>query len=348
MAAFLDSPDLYRILIHPDHAAAAGGATVKYFTAPNTSKSLSGSNFQMLRRARLAFDRLPAGNWIVSHLGEEHTPNPTETKGISKPHLLSTVPAPFTPAALTSLGLPSAEPLWCGTTEYVPRPTNLQCMDYTTASVIPAPEGLDAGVWWGGGVRAGSGCQGIGGRVENEAGVLRVVQEREEGLAPWVLAHVVENGERVIGFLPERVVGVREAGIADLEGCKAALGRFHALGIMKGKLSRHAFLMGEDGSVMMQGSFGFPADDPGEQERMMKAEMESLEEDARLIDPERMKLLDEFEEAHGRVLPFVFWQDSKEGGARITLTVEQHGVYRWTKKLQESAQQRFGPIVKPC
>ncbi|KAK4150435.1 hypothetical protein C8A00DRAFT_36970 [Chaetomidium leptoderma] len=49
------------------------------------------------------------------------------------------------------------------------------------------------------------------------------------------------------------------------------------------------------------------------------------------------------EEAHG------------EGGRRITLTLEQHGVlakefgqngYRWTKELQGQAEKRFGPSVE--
>jgi len=205
--------------------------------------------------------------------------------------------------------------------------------------------------------------------IENEAGVLRVIQERETGLAPRLLAHVVENGERVVGFLLERVGGVREAGIKDFGGCRTVLGRLHALGITKGKLSRHAFLVREDGSVMMQGEFGSPPDDPADQERIMKAEMESLEgilsespsafEDQmartlRLIDPERQKLLNEFHEVHGVILSFVFWQESREGGGRITLTLEQHGVlvrefeengYRWTKELQESARERFGPAA---
>ncbi len=399
MAAFPSCPDLYRILIHPDHAAAAGGATVKYLTAPNTSRTLTGTGSHFLRHTRLAFDRLPTGNWVVGHLAEQDakpdTPNPNKSTGTpAKLHLLRTIPAAETTSALNSLGLRSALPLWCGTTipeitcrdapstnhwttiinpatgleVSVPKPKDLQCMDYLNATLIPAP----AGVGGGGGtgemvvyVREWLPAHWQG--IENEMRVMKLVQEREGGLAPRVLAHVVENGERVIGFLLERVVGVREAGIGDLEACKDALRRLHALGFTKGKLSRHVFLLREDGTVMMQGDFGYPLDDPADLARVMTAEMESLEEVLsespskfedqaagilRLIDPERQRILDAFDKAHGVVLPIVFWQESREGGGRITLTVEQHGElvqeykangYRWTKELRERAQERFGP-----
>ena len=65
-----------------------------------------------------------------------------------------------------------------------------------------------------------------------------------------------------------------------------------------------------------------------------------------LIDPQRMKVLGEFERAPGLVMCFVYWQESCGGGGRITLTLEQHGVlfkeyeengFRWTKQLQERA-----------
>ncbi|KAK4106191.1 hypothetical protein N658DRAFT_490796 [Parathielavia hyrcaniae] len=102
----------------------------------------------------------------------------------------------------------------------------------------------------------------------------------------------------------------------------------------------------------------------------MRRKMESLEEVlarspsefedqaavmCRLVDPRRRRKLDEFEKAHGYVVPFVYWQESGEGGEHITLTLEQHGVlakeyeqngYRWTKELQEQAVKRFGPSIQ--
>ncbi len=72
----------------------------------------------------------------------------------------------------------------------------------------------------------------------------------------------------------------------------------------------------------------------------------------RLVDPERTRALDAFEAAHGLIVPFVYWQESREGGGRITRTLEQHGLlakeyerngFRWTRDLQEEAERRFGP-----
>ena len=75
----------------------------------------------------------------------------------------------------------------------------------------------------------------------------------------------------------------------------------------------------------------------------------------RMVDPERARALGAFEGAHGLVVPFVYWQESREGGGRITLTLEQHGVlakeygengFRWTRDLQEEAEGRFGPSAE--
>lgn len=207
--------------------------------------------------------------------------------------------------------------------------------------------------------------------IKNESRIYEIIQSRDPGLAPRFLGHVMENRFRVIGFLLERITDAHEAGPSDLEECRAALARLHALGIAKGQLSRHSFLVRNDGSVLIQGPFiGSPEDVGNENDEVMNTEMKSLEkvltrspsefEDQsarmlRLVDPQRMKLLEEFEKAHGTVLPFVFWQESPEGGGRITLTVEQHGVlakeyegngYCWTKELQEKAEKRFGPSVE--
>jgi hypothetical protein len=67
MLASPDSPDLYRIRIQPQHAT-AGGPTIKYLTAPNSSKTLIGPGAHIRRHNRLAFKTVPAGDWIVAHL----------------------------------------------------------------------------------------------------------------------------------------------------------------------------------------------------------------------------------------------------------------------------------------
>jgi hypothetical protein len=126
----------------------------------------------------------------------------------------------------------------------------------------------------------------------------------------------------------------------------------------------------KDEGVLIQGPFAGASvvdGDGDEAAVVMRREMESLEEVLarspsafedqaafmwRLVDPQRRKKLDEFDRAHGCVVPFVFWQESSEAGGRITLTLEQHGVlakefeqngYRWTKELQDQAVKRFGP-----
>jgi hypothetical protein len=135
----------------------------------------------------------------------------------------------------------------------------------------------------------------------------------------------------VIGFLLERVGDVREAGAGDLEGCRAALARLHALGVAKGALlRRHSFLVrgGGDGGVLIQGPFfaGGAVEEDGGEEGVMRREMESLEgvlamspsefEDQaarmrRLVNPERVKMLGEFEKAHGFVVPFVYREEGR-------------------------------------
>ncbi len=254
-------------------------------------------------------------------------------------------------------------------------------MDYPNAAVFPAPPGLTAApnttttttvpssvvciTEWMPGHDVGIGA---------DSRAYQRIAARDPGLAPLFLGHVTENGpgSRVTGYLVEHLAGVREAGPADLEACRAALGRLHALVLAKGPLRRHSFLVREDGGVLIQGPFlGEGPGWRGEEAAVdcMAAAMESLEavlatnpseyEDQearllRLVDSERARALDAFEEAHGLIVPFVYWQESREGG-RITLTLEQHGVlakeyegngFCWTKNLQKEAEGQFGSLVE--
>lgn len=377
-----DSPDLYRVRIQPADAA-AGGPTIKYLTGPNTSQVYTGPDNFARRHNNLAFDKVPAGDWVIGRLvaAEEGT----------KLELASTEIDNV--AALDDLGLYSAEPVFCGTTVdlkecqsrvdgepwtsvtlpdgkevNVPKPTALQCMDYVSADVFATPPGVPTDAREV--VRVTDWIPGHYVGVETDARAHEIIQARDPGLTPRLVAHVTENHSRVIGFLLERDPGAREAGAADLNACRAALARLHALGITKGHLSRHSFLVREDGSAMIQGPFSSSFGDAEGTEDAMRAEMESLEgvlarspsvfEDQaaamlRLINPRRTRLLEEFQKAHGVLVPFVYWQESRKGGGRITLTVEQHGVlaeeyksngYRWTDELQEHAEKRFGPSVE--
>lgn len=60
-------------------------------------------------------------------------------------------------------------------------------------------------------------------------------------IGPKFLGHVTE-GERVIGFLLEKVDG-RWAGPADLHVCQTAVSKLHGLGILHGDLNKHNFLV---------------------------------------------------------------------------------------------------------
>ncbi|KAL2192539.1 hypothetical protein P885DRAFT_72886 [Corynascus similis CBS 632.67] len=341
--AFPSSPDVYRIRLQREHAT--GGPTIKYLVAPNTVRFFTGPDAYHRRLTNLAFDYVPAGDW-------------------TKLELISTTGAD----ALMSLGLVSAGPIWrppstrwttvvdtAGAEVRVPKPANLQCMDYVSASVILTPQAVVArhhrgqeeevrvvlvsdwfpGHWMG---------------INNETRAYRVIQERDPGMAQRFLAHVTENGSRVVGFLLKYVPDARKAGPADLDRCRSVLGRLNALGIAKRGLSRHSFLVKANGEEAS--------------EEMLRPEVESLErvlakspsefEDQaarmlRLADPQRVKLLGEFQKAHGFVLPFVYWLEERAG--RITLTLEEYSIlakeyedngFAWSKDLQEWAEKRFG------
>lgn len=300
MSSHPDSPDLYRIRIRIQPAdAGAGGPTVKYLTGPKMSQVTTGPDGHTRSRNNLAFDKVPAGDWVVGRLV------PTEQGADGKLELAST--ETDTAAALDGLGLYSAEPVFCGTTVdlqdcqdrvdstppwtivaledgkevSVPKPTDLQCIDYVSAEVVAAPPGVPVPTTAGAKeevVRVTDWIPGHWVGVETDARAHEAIQARDPGLAPRLVAHVTENHSRVTGFLLERVAGAREAGAADLGACRAALARLHALGITKGQLSRHSFLVREDGSVMIQGPFSSSSGDAEGVEDAMRAEMESLEE----------------------------------------------------------------------
>lgn len=76
--------------------------------------------------------------------------------------------------------------------------------------------------------------------IEAETRIYRVLEGH--GIAPRFLGHIHEAG-RVIGLLLERVADGRNAEPADLEICRAALRRFHALGFVHGDCNKYNFII---------------------------------------------------------------------------------------------------------
>ncbi|KAI0485381.1 hypothetical protein F4859DRAFT_379590 [Xylaria cf. heliscus] len=280
-----NKPVLYRIRIpistqsgdsHPNQA-------IRYLTAPNLPEGAASNTFDY-RGELLAFDTVPAGDWNLGHLA---VPNGSNAKFV----LASTELVRLEEA----VGLLSAGPAWRDekidlvplldalyehrkNEQVVPYTvTDIQCMNHLSAVVLPTPASIAAavplvgsevvGVWaWQPGHAHG---------ISNESYVYSIIQSRDPGLAPRFLAHITDNGTRIIGFLLECIAGAREAGPADLAKCKDALSRLHALGIAhSGLLVRHSFLVCGD-EVLLQGFGGsFETTD----KELLRRELESLEQ----------------------------------------------------------------------
>ncbi|KAJ3569495.1 hypothetical protein NPX13_g6065 [Xylaria arbuscula] len=107
--------------------------------------------------------------------------------------------------------------------------------------------------------------------MEAETRMYQVLKGQD--IAPEFLGHVHEAG-RVIGFLLEKVVDGRNAESSDLEVCKAALRRFHALGFVHGDCNKYNFIICPDGrAVLIDFDHSKACTDPS----LMEAEIASLE-----------------------------------------------------------------------
>ena len=67
MLAFPSSPDVYRIRLQREHAGGRG-PTIKYPAALNTVRAFTGPDAHERRLTNLAFDHIPAGDWVVGRL----------------------------------------------------------------------------------------------------------------------------------------------------------------------------------------------------------------------------------------------------------------------------------------
>jgi hypothetical protein len=114
--------------------------------------------------------------------------------------------------------------------------------------------------------------------VEVETAVYQWI--RDSGVGPKFLGHLTEGKEgRVVGFVAEWLVGARAAGPGDIDDCKKALCRLHALGIKHGDINRHNFLVRDEHDVVLI-DFEMATRDcsPTELESEMSALKSSLED----------------------------------------------------------------------
>ncbi|KAI1361993.1 hypothetical protein F5Y08DRAFT_313347 [Xylaria arbuscula] len=235
---------------------------------------------------------------------------------------------------------------------------DIQCMNHLYATILPTPAGIATatlgpeviGFWaWPPGHAHGT---------ADESHAYSIIQARDPGLAPRFLAHITDNGTRVIGSLLERIADAREAGPADLEKCKDALSRLHALGMAHGGLlMRHSFLVCGGGDTVLLQGFGGSFKTTDEEvlareleglEQVLAQQPSELEKSNAPIDIELSDRLLEFH-SHGLIHPFANWQ--LRNRKRVTLTAEQHkemvaelaaNNYLWTDEDMEKAKQRFG------
>ncbi|KAI0966406.1 hypothetical protein F4678DRAFT_475913 [Xylaria arbuscula] len=243
-----NEPILYRIrVLARGSVHSYPGQVIRYLAACNPPKGASGvPNY---RGKLLSFDAVPAGDWNLGHLviAGEFADDSVEDKFI----LASTETVQLEEA----VGLLDGGPSWCNkkfdladdNQDDIPRmATDIQCMNHVSAAVLPAPARIATatlgpeviGVWaWQPGHTHG---------IADESHAWR-----------RFLAHITDNGTRVIGFLLERIADAREAGPTDLKKCNDTLSRLHALGIAYGgPLRRHSFLVCGGDAVLIQGFGG--------------------------------------------------------------------------------------------
>ncbi|OAK98908.1 alpha-galactosidase A [Phaeosphaeriaceae sp. SRC1lsM3a] len=82
-------------------------------------------------------------------------------------------------------------------------------------------------------------------RIERETRAHQLLEQLGPGLAPRFLGHIHE-GDRVMGFILEKLEDRRNASIEDLSDCEQGLGKFHSFGFLHGHVNRYNFLVGKD------------------------------------------------------------------------------------------------------
>lgn len=107
--------------------------------------------------------------------------------------------------------------------------------------------------------------------LENETTAYQWIEGHNIG--PRFLGHLTE-GDRVIGFLMERIVNARNAGPGDLDTCQRELSKLHQLGLRHGDVNRINFLVQGSRAVLLDFDTARKCDD---QDRLCQ-ELEALPE----------------------------------------------------------------------
>ncbi|KAK5627976.1 hypothetical protein RRF57_003691 [Xylaria bambusicola] len=243
------------------------------------------------------------------------------------------------------------------------KPTDIQCMGCIGSAILPTPPNLAkmtpssevVAIWsW-----EPDTIHCIATDTQNYS----IVNARDPDLAPKFLAHIVDNGTRVVGYIIERIPDAREAGPEDSEKSRATPRRLHTVGLAHdlGSPIRHEFLLRTDGAILFQGFGGLRQTTDRE---TMDHDLEDLEDILswspsafeRWTGPEDVKyqaILDESKD-HDRFLhPFVRHQ-LRAGGYK-TVAAEQHKEmvaelaakdYEWTIHDIRNWRQRFRALEK--
>lgn len=251
----------YRILIKP--------LTIKYLVFVDTSRysftfgeprllddpgweELSYQEIPDFHGSRLDFNMVPAGEWNIANL--------VRREGSEKLHLgtteqrkLATITQLWHPNRVDCLGI---RPVSAG-------PDQLQYEGHIYGTTCANQFGKDivfVCIEWSPDDNYG---------VARETEVFQTIQG--EAIGPDFLGHVIENGDRVIGYVAERIHG-RKAERDDLDACRNVLSRLHNLGIAYGKIWPHSFILTDNRIVLHSFGGAFWTNDPD----IFKNEMEEL------------------------------------------------------------------------
>jgi serine/threonine protein kinase len=285
----------YRILTRP--------STIKYLAFETVNPTLPD-----IRGGKLDFKTVPAGDWNVAHLvatasTDRYVVDFTEKK------TLADIDPTWHPSTIDFLAL--GEPSSAA--------DELQSQGQIYSTTHTGHFGVDVVIvnyeWYPELIYGPS----------QETAIYSLIEGH--GIGARFLAHLTENGDRVIGYMVERLPHIRAATPRDLDACRTVLGKLHALGIVHGFLSPSSFLISsDDGRALLH---SFATSHLTDKESVLDAEMAALEDVLSIEpitdEPLSQDLSDEIvkiAERDGGLHPMVIDQAVK--GGMVTVTEEEH------------------------